>query len=117
LEEELTNRRLALQERRREEYERNVKKCRRQTTTTTTTTLVLVCGGPRSGGCRRKIYVDRERFYRKSYKIPSVIDLVLIRSVTDLEFRKKIAATVKMMIMTTARSAALTVQKDHHILK
>jgi hypothetical protein len=84
LEEELTNRRLALQERMRDEYKQKVKKCRRQTTT-----KELICGGLRSGGCRRKIYVDRERFYRKSYKIPSVIEFGLIRSVTDLEFRKK----------------------------
>lgn len=71
LEEELANKRLALQERIREEHEQNVKKCKRQTTT-----KLLVCGGPRSGGCRRTIYVNRERFYRKSYKTSSVIDLV-----------------------------------------
>jgi hypothetical protein len=71
LEEELTNKRLALQERMREEHKQNVKKCTRRTTT-----RELVCGGPRSGGCRRKINVNREQFYRKSYKILSVIDLV-----------------------------------------
>jgi hypothetical protein len=71
LEEELTNRRLALQERMREEHEQNVKKCKRQTTT-----KELVCDGRRSGRCRRKIYVNRDRFYRKSYKMSSVINLV-----------------------------------------
>lgn len=113
LEEELANRRLALQERMREEHEQNVKRCRRQKTT-----KELVCGGPRSGGCRRTIYVNRERFYRKSYDIdPFCYRFGLIRSVTDLEFHKKIAVTVKTITMTTARSAALTVQKGHHTPK
>jgi hypothetical protein len=71
LEEEVTSKRLALRERRREEDELKVKECRRRTTA-----RELVCGGPRSGGCRRKINVNREQFYRKSYKILSVIDSV-----------------------------------------